>query len=110
MIKKLAKSIREYKKETILTPILVSFEVILEVLITYYTAKLIDLGISTGNMGVITKYGIILAIMALLALVSGVLSGMYCAKATAGFSKNLSNFVCVSTDVESNARPKSVKN
>ena len=89
MIKRLAKCIREYKWQSIATPILVGIEVILEILVTFLIADLIDFGIEAGNLDVIYKYGIILLFMAILALVFGVASGLMCAKATAGFAKNL---------------------
>ena len=89
MIKTLAKCIREYKINAILTPIFVSIEVILEILITYYMALLIDNGIEVGNTDYIIKIGLILIGMAFLSLLFGALSGDSCAKASAGFSKNL---------------------
>ncbi len=89
MIKRLAKCIRDYKWQSIATPILVGIEVVLEILVTYLIADLIDFGIEAGNLDAIYKYGILLFIMAILALVFGVLSGIMCAKATAGFAKNL---------------------
>ena len=89
MIKKISKSIREYKKATILTSLFVCLEVVLEVLITFYTSKLIDNGIEKGDMNMIIKIGLVLAFMAILSLIFGILSGVFCAKATSGFSKNL---------------------
>ena len=89
MIKRLAKCIREYKWQSIATPVLVGIEVVLEILVTFLIADLIDFGIEAGNLDVIYKYGIILLFMAILALVFGVASGLMCAKATAGFAKNL---------------------
>ena len=89
MIKRLAKCIREYKWETIVSPILVGIEVILEILVTFQIAHLIDFGIELGNLDVIYKDGILLIFMGLLSLLFGVLSGLMCAKATAGFAKNL---------------------
>ncbi len=89
MIKRLAKCIREYKWETIASPILVGIEVILEILVTFQIAHLIDFGIELGNLDVIYKDGILLIFMGLLSLLFGVLSGLMCAKATAGFAKNL---------------------
>lgn len=88
MIKKLAKSIREFKTPSILTAVFVSFEVILEVLIPYFTADLIN-SVYASDMSGILKTGIILVLMALVALCFGILSGMFCAKASAGFAKNL---------------------
>ena len=89
MIKKLAKSIREYKKPAILTSVFVTLEVVLEVLIPYVMASLIDEGVSGGNMPVTLKFGLILSLMAIMSLVFGFLSGSFCATASAGFSKNL---------------------
>lgn len=89
MIKKLAKSIREYKKSAILTSVFVMLEVVLEVLIPYVMASLIDEGVSGGNMPVTLKFGLILSLMAIMSLVFGFLSGSFCATASSGFSKNL---------------------
>lgn len=89
MIKKLMKSIREYKKATILTPIFVSLEVILEVLIPLLMAELIDSGIYSGEMNLVLKIGIELVLCAMLSLLCGVLSGRCSAKAGAGFATNL---------------------
>lgn len=89
MIKKLSKAIREYKKESLLTPFFVALEVVLEVLITYCMALLIDKGVEASNMSMIIKIGGILVLMAVLSLVFGMLSGIFCAKATSGFAKNL---------------------
>lgn len=89
MIKKLAKSIRQYKKASILTPIFMMLEVTMEVLIPFLMANLIDLGITAGNMDYIIKMGAVLLIVALLALVFGALSGSFAAKASAGFAANL---------------------
>jgi ATP-binding cassette, subfamily B, multidrug efflux pump len=89
MIKKLAKSIREYKKPAILTSISVMLEVIMEVLIPYVMASLIDEGVSCGDISATLKYGLILTIMAIMSLLFGFLSGSFCATASSGFSKNL---------------------
>ena len=89
MIKKLAKYIKQYKKDTILTPIFVVFEVILEVLIPYLMAKIIDVGIQNSDLNYIFKIGAILVVSAFLSLTFGMLSGRYAAKASAGFAKNL---------------------
>lgn len=89
MVKKLIKCIGVYKKDTILTPSLVAVEVVLEVIIPYLMAKLIDQGINQGNMNVIVKYGIILVGLAMLSLAFGAGSGWFAANASAGFSKNL---------------------
>ncbi len=89
MIKTLAKSIREYKKATILTPILVSIESIIDVLIPFIMAFLIDEGINQGNREKIIFYGILLLICAFLAMIFGILAGRCAAKASTGFAKNL---------------------
>jgi len=89
MIKTLMKSIREYKKASILTPLLVALEVVMDVLIPFLMAKLIDDGIYAGEMNAILKIGLTLIISAMMALVFGVLSGKFAATASAGFAKNL---------------------
>ena len=89
MIKKLAKSIREYKKESILSGLFIIIEVIMEVLIPLIMAYLIDEGINKGSSVVIWKSSIILLIIAIISLVSGSLASIYSAKASCGFAKNL---------------------
>ena len=89
MNKKLFKSIREYKKESILAPILVILEVLMEVLIPLEMAKIIDVGIANGDLGYIVQRGVILVIMAMLALFFGVQAGNMAAVAAAGYAKNL---------------------
>ncbi len=89
MIKKLLKSVREYKKYAIVTPIIVAIDVVIEILIPFLIAKLIDNGIEASNIGYIWKIGIILSATALTALALGVLHGKTAAKASTGFAKNL---------------------
>lgn len=89
MIKRLMKSIREYKKDSILAPIFVTMEVVMEVIIPFLMAELIDKGIDQGNMNFIVKMGIVLAISCVISLMFGALSGKYAASASAGFAKNL---------------------
>ena len=89
MIKKLSKSIREYKIYAILTPILVMGEVVMEVLIPKTMANLIDKGVYLGDISNIYKYGIILVIMSMFALFFGLSAGYVSAKASSGFAKNL---------------------
>ena len=89
MNKKLFKSIREYKKESILAPILVILEILMEVLIPLEMAKIIDVGIANGDLGYIVQRGVILVIMAMLALFFGVQAGNMAAVAAAGYAKNL---------------------
>lgn len=89
MIKKLIQCIGEYKKETILTPVFVSFECAFDILIPFLMAILIDQGINKGNTKTIVFIGICLVISALLAMICGAKSGKYAARATSGFAKNL---------------------
>lgn len=89
MIKKLSRSIREYKAASILTPIFVTLEVILECLIPFVTASLIDMIETDISLRSILIHGAVLVGMAVLSLVFGALSGAFCAKASSGFAKNL---------------------
>ena len=89
MVKKLARSIREYKKTSILTPVFVIFEVLLEIVIPMIMAAMIDKGISQHNADLLAKWGSILIVCVLLGIVCGMLSGSFCAKASAGFAQNL---------------------
>ena len=89
MIKELAKSVREYKKITITTPLLVTLEVIMETIIPLLMAKLIDDGIYSGQMNEILKLGIVLVLAAILSLIFGILGGVTAARASTGFAKNL---------------------
>ena len=88
-MKRLAQCIREYKKDTILSPLYVLMEALLDVAIPFVMADLIDKGIEAGSMDMILRYGAILVGFALVALAFGVLSGRSCARATAGFARNL---------------------
>lgn len=89
MIKTLAGSIREYKKSSLLSPLFVTFEVILEVFIPLVMAKLIDYGIEAGNSAVTLKIGAGLLALSILSMLFGSLSGLFAADASAGFAKNL---------------------
>ncbi len=89
MIKELSKSVREYKKPAIITPLLVTLEVIMEVVIPLLMANLIDKGIYSGEMNEILKIGLALVLASILSLVFGILSGVTATKASAGFAKNL---------------------
>ncbi len=89
MIKQLSQSIRQYKKDAILSPVFVTGEVILEVLVPTVMALLIDNGINKGDMNYIIKVGIILVICCMASLFCGIMSGKYAAKASAGFAANL---------------------
>ncbi len=89
MIKTLAKSIREFKKPSIIAPVLVAFEVVLECIIPFITANLVN-DIKAGcSIGVIAQYGVVLVVMAGLSLTFGALAGSACATASCGFARNL---------------------
>ena len=89
MIKRLMQSVREYKKDSILAPLYVSCEVVLEVIIPFLTAALIDKGIDAGDMNYVLKIGMLLILCALISLTFGILSGRSASIAAAGFAKNL---------------------
>ena len=89
MLKTLGKSVREYKKPALLTPLLVTLEVVMEVVIPLLMANLIDKGIYAGQMNEILKIGVMLVVASLLSLAFGILSGITASKASAGFAKNL---------------------
>ena len=89
MVRKLLRSVREYKTSSLLAPLFVTCEVILEVIIPMLMANLIDFGIEAGNMQYILKMGLALIICCIVSLTFGALSGKYAAVASAGFAKNL---------------------
>ncbi len=89
MIKKLASYIKEYKKASILTPIFVVLEVVMEVIIPMLMSKIIDVGIPNNDIKYILEIGILLTVSAIMSLLFGMLSGRFAAKASSGFAKNL---------------------
>ena len=89
MIKRLFKQIKEYKKEAILSPVFVTLETVMEVLIPYLMAYLIDNGINKNDINAIYRIGILLVICSVASLIFGIISGRIAAKASAGFAKNL---------------------
>ena len=89
IVKTLMKSIREYKTVAILTPIFVSLEVVLECIIPFLTANLVNEIKAGCGLGVIARYGVILAVMAVFSLLFGTLAGSTCATASCGLAKNL---------------------
>ena len=89
LIKRLAASIREYKGATIATPILVLGEVLIEVLIPFSTAELIDVVSRGASVPEILQTGAVLLVMAVVSLAFGTAAGITCSKASAGFAKNL---------------------
>ncbi len=89
MIKKILKSLRDYKKYAIITPLCVLIEVILEVTIPFLMSRLIDDGIANSNMNIVYEIGIILVCCAFVSLCFGITSGIMSTKAGNGFARNL---------------------
>ena len=89
MLKTLYQQIGEYKKAALLTPIFTACEVVLDVLIPYVTASLIDKGISAGNIQNVYLYGAIMLGMAFLSLAFGILSARFASYASTGFARNV---------------------
>ena len=89
MIKTLGSQIKEYKKASILTPVFVIGEVIMELFIPMLMATIIDDGIGKGNVTLVYKIGIIMAVLAMFSLLFGILNGKYASEASTGFAKNL---------------------
>lgn len=89
VVRTLARSIRQYRKESVLSPVFMVVEVVMEVLIPFFMASLIDKGISVGDMAYISRMGGVLIAFALVSLTAGVLSGLFAAKATTGLAANL---------------------
>lgn len=89
MIKTLFSQVGEYKKDSLLAPLFTSLEVLMEVLIPFVTASIIDKGIETGNIRQVYLYGGLMLMMALFSLAFGVLAGKYAARASSGFACNL---------------------
>lgn len=89
MIKKLASYIGEFKKATILTPIFMILEVVMEMIIPLLMAKIIDNGVGNGDMKYVTIVGLVMIVIAFCSLTFGVLGGKYGANASTGFARNL---------------------
>ena len=89
MIRTLLQHVKEYKRASIATPIFMVLEVIMEMMIPYLMASIIDNGVNAGNMEHIYKIGAVMIVAAALGLVFGLLGGRYGAKASTGFAKNL---------------------
>ena len=89
MIKKLLASVREYKRDTLLTPLFMVGEVGLECTLPLITAKLINSIEAQAQMSQVLRYGLILVIMAMCSMGCGILSGWFAASSSAGFAKNL---------------------
>lgn len=89
MIRTLAAQIKEYRVPTILTPVFVALEVLFDILIPWLMSRMVDLGITPGNMNEVWKYGLLMLGAAMIALLCGWLSGRYAAIASAGFARNV---------------------
>ncbi|MGI5957889.1 MAG: ABC transporter ATP-binding protein [Massiliimalia sp.] len=89
MVKTLLAQVKQYKSASILAPIFTAGEVVMEVLIPFVTASIIDKGIQVGNINQVYFYGGIMLSMAILSLICGVLAGRYAAKASSGLACNL---------------------
>lgn len=89
LIKTLMGSIREYKRDSFLSPFFVMLEVVMEVLIPLLMAKIIDEGVVKQNMNYIMRMGVILIVLTLCALAFGIISSRFSASASAGFAKNI---------------------
>ena len=89
MIKTIAGQIKQYKKESLLTPLFMALEVVMEVLLPYIMARIIDKGIKGENLNAVYLYGGIMIVMAILSLTFGVLAGKYGATASSGLACNL---------------------
>ncbi|MBQ6087595.1 MAG: ABC transporter ATP-binding protein [Bacteroidales bacterium] len=89
MLRTLAAQIKQYKRSVLLTPVWTSLEVVVEVLIPYVTASLIDKGINAGNMHEVYRYGAMMVGMACLSMLFGILAGRFAAYSSTGVAANL---------------------
>lgn len=89
MIRKFASHIKQYKKQTILCPLMVVLEVAMDVTIPYFMAQIVNVGIATNDIGYIARMGLLMMGMALLSLIFGTLAARFSSTAGAGFAKNL---------------------
>ncbi len=91
MIKTLFRQVKQYKKASLLTPLFAALEVLMEVLIPFVTAELIDKGIQGGSIEYVWRYGLLMVGMAMLSLLFGLLAAKFAATASSGFAANLRN-------------------
>ena len=89
MLKVLGAQIKEFKKESILTPVFMILEVIMEMIIPLLMASIIDDGVNAGNLNHIYKIGVYMIVAALIGLWAGIMGAKYGAKASTGFARNL---------------------
>ena len=89
MLKTLLQQVKQYKTASLLTPVFIMLEVVLDVLIPFVTARLIDDGISAGHMPSVYRYGLIMIVMAFLSMLAAIMAGRYASYASSGFACNL---------------------
>ena len=87
MIKTLLSQVKEFKRASILTPVFMILEVLLETMIPLVMASIIDNGVEKGDMGHIFRMGAVMAVLALLGLLTGILGGTFGARASTGFAR-----------------------
>ena len=88
-MKKVLQQLRQYRKDTFLCIGLTALEVLMEILLPFITARLMDEGLEKANLPVVYRYGIIMVVLALVSLLFGALAGKYAASASSGLSANL---------------------
>ena len=89
MVKRLLLEVKEFKKASILAPVFMVGEVLLEISLPFLMSYIIDLGVSKGDMGEVVKFGLIMSVAAFGSLFCGAMSGKYAAYGSAGFARNL---------------------
>lgn len=89
MVKTLLGQVKQYKKDSLLSPLFAALEVVMEVLIPFITAMIIDRGLEAKNISNVYRYGGLMLVLAMFSLLFGVLAGKYAASASAGFAGNL---------------------
>ena len=89
MIKTLLRQVGQYRRDALLAPLFAALEVLMEVLLPFVTAAIIDRGIQAGDMAQVYRYGALMLVLAMLSLCFGVLAGRFSARASAGFACNL---------------------
>ncbi len=89
MVITLLNQVKQYRKVSLLTPLFTALEVLMEVLIPFVTAGLMDQGIQAGNLGKVYQYGVLMLALAAFSLMFGILAGTFAAEASSGFACNL---------------------
>ena len=88
-MKKVLQQLKQYKRDALSCVGLTALEVVMEILLPFVTARIIDEGLETGSLPVVYRYGVILVVMAFLSLIFGALAGKFAASASSGLSANL---------------------